>query len=273
MNPRRWLWLVVPALLAARAEDNDDLVRRANAAFHGGDYAAAVTLYEKAQVRSKAPGLVAFNLATASYHLARAGDSAALGSAEAAYRSCFEPGDPRRAEAFFGLGNCLLLRGGAARPDGLALRSAIDRYSECLREPGCGPSLAGDARANRERARLLLLQAPPAAGPEQEGGDDTKEDPRDGKRDGDRQRGAADLAPDHGDPGATEGKGAGDQRQARPSAGRGGLPPVPDHAEAPPLSSGDAAVHLDRAWRLIQDDLQAYRRGRARAVPPGARDW
>src|SRR5258708_3722559 len=114
MNHRRWLLacLLVPILLGAQslsAPDIDTLIRAGNAAFERGAYAEAAAQYEKASNRTTEPGLVAFNLATAKYHLAREGNPQALADAELGYRCCLEPGDPRRAQALFGLGNCLLL--------------------------------------------------------------------------------------------------------------------------------------------------------------------
>lgn len=280
MNMCRWLWLgLLPALLAAATAEMEDLVRKGNAAFHRGDFAAAAQCYQRAQARATDPRLVAFNLATANYYLARAGEPAALGAAEEAYRSCLERDDPRRAEALFGLGNCLLVRGSAGKLDPLPLRAAIDRYTECLREPGCDARLAADARHNQQRARLLLLQAPPvsAEGPEQDPGGEEK--PRDDRLDNDRQnekqrsQGGHELTPDRGNPGAASKDHPGEHPDARPSGGRGQLPPIPDQADAPPLSSHDAARHLDGAWRRIHDDLIAHRRARTRASAPGVRDW
>ena len=84
MTLRRWLLpgLLLPLLLGARTARTDDdveaLLRAGNAAFDRGAYSDAAALYEKAGDRATEPGLVAFNLATAKYHLARDGRLVAL---------------------------------------------------------------------------------------------------------------------------------------------------------------------------------------------------
>lgn len=279
---RRCLVLLLPLLLAAVSvspPEVEALLRQGTAAFHRGDLTAAVACFEQAQQRSTDPRVVAFNLATAYYHQAQAGQLAMVPKAELAYRSCLEADDPRRAEALFGLGNCLQLRGSIGKLDQLPLRAAIDRFGECQKEPACDAALRAKARYNQERARLLLLQAPPTTGdaPQQNSGEEKQEaddrpdplnprDPRQGMGDRDGNGNPR--------PGSERGKEqAGDQGKAKQAAGRGALPPVPDRADSPPLAGPDAAIHLDRASKLILDDLLQHRRGRTRAATPGVRDW
>ena len=128
MNLRRWLpaCLLVPVLLGAQtvaSSDVEALVRAGNAAFDRGAFAEAVLLYEKAGDRSTEPGLVAFNLATSKYHLARGGDSRAADRCRGRLLSLLS-GERRPAarRALFGLGNCMLLRARGASLDSLALR-------------------------------------------------------------------------------------------------------------------------------------------------------
>src|SRR5262245_26546447 len=200
----RWAWLgiAVPLLIAARSSepvDIDALLRAGNAAWERGELALAAASYEKAQRLATDPGLVAFNLATVRYHQAKGGNPQALAAAEVAYRCCLEPGDSRRAPALFGLGNCLLLRGSMGNLDSLALRAAIDRYTQCLGEPTCDEQLARDARYNQQCARLLLLQAPPPPAEAPDGGDDdpNKKDPSaDDQHDPTRKPGPRDGQPD-----------------------------------------------------------------------------
>jgi hypothetical protein len=67
--------LAVVAVLLPGAAPNatvEDLLRRGNAAFDAGDYAAAVGFYDRAEERATDPGLVAYNKATALYRLALA---------------------------------------------------------------------------------------------------------------------------------------------------------------------------------------------------------
>jgi tetratricopeptide (TPR) repeat protein len=277
------LALLVPALLAARRgtpADAEALVRAGNAAFERGAYAEAVRLYERAEAISTDPRLVAFNLATARYQLAQEGDLRALPAAEEAYRCCLEAGDPRRARALYGLGNCLLIRASTTRVlDAAALRAAIDRFTLCLRDPGCDADLAADARYNQGRARLLLLQAPPAPGGGEEpssGADSEKDDTDDPGRKNDA-RGedgmGGDGHPDRATPVGPGGSDVGARPEGKPTPGRGALPPVPDRPDAAPLSAPDAAEHLEQAAKKIREELTAHRRARARPVSPGVRDW
>jgi len=283
MTRRLWLPLAaLPALLAAQVAgpaDVEALLRRGAEAFHAGDVPAAIACFEQAQRRATDPRLVAFNLATAFYHQARSGQASALPAAEVAYRCCLERDDARRPQALFGLGNCLLLRGASGRLDSSALRAAIDRYTECLREAGDDERLRADARYNQERARLLLAQAPQAAAnaPDQSANEEgNKEDPQDPLLSGERP-GPGGAGPQGADRGARAASAAreqaGDGAEGKPSAGRGALPPVPDRSDAAPLAAPDAAAHLDRANKRIHDDLVSHRRGRARPAAPGVRDW
>jgi hypothetical protein len=283
MTPRHWLpaGLLLPLLLGARTatvSDVDALLRTGNAAFERGDYGEAAALFDQAGERALEPGLVAFNLATAKYHLAREGNAQALADAEQAYRCCLAPDDPRRARALFGLGNCLLLRAAGSTLDRVALRSAIDRFGECVRDPACDPELAADARHNRLRARLLLLQAPlpPNGSDDDAGREENKDDPpQDGRQPDERPGGIGD---EKGDRSGTLGKGKAEQpdrhSEGSPTPGRGTpLPPVPDRGEAAPLSVSDALEHLEQATRRIIEEARQHRRSRARAAGTGVRDW
>ena len=159
--------LILFAALSASAESSLDwqtLLRQGDAAYARGDYAAAATLYDQAGDRTTDPGLVAFDLAAAQYRLALASDAdrAPLArEAEQSYRCCIAPGDTRRAQALYGLGNALLLR--ADGHDADALRAAVEAYQQCLTVSNIDNDLADNARHNLERARLLLLQVPPLA--------------------------------------------------------------------------------------------------------------
>jgi tetratricopeptide (TPR) repeat protein len=279
----RWPLLaaaLLPLLLGATptpADRADDLLRAGDRAFARGAYAEAADLYERASGRTADPGLAAFNLASAHYQLARAGNAGSLAEAEQAYRCCTTPGEPRRARALFGLGNCLLLR----PADPTLLRSAIDRFSECLADPGCDDRLAADARHNRQRARLLLQQTPPPAdaGPDDEGGgDEPKDDPPE------QPAGAPEKQPAGAGDESAQGKEKAAPGQVDPNqspdkegahaAGRGvALPPVSAAADAAQLGEQDAAEHLERATRRILDEMRQHRRSRTRPAPPGVRDW
>jgi hypothetical protein len=284
MSLRRLLLvcLVAPALLGARAvtaPEVEALVRAGNAAFERGDYSGAAVYYEKATDRATDPGLVAFNLATAKYHL-REGDSQALADAEQAYRCCLAPGDPRRARALFGLGNCLLARAAGASLDPTALRSAIDSFGECLRDPSSDKALARRARYNRQRARLLLLQAPPPPGSSSDDGADREDKP---EEDSEQPKQPEDRGADGQERSENRGKGSparvgehspGDDKEGAAGPGRGSLlPPLPDRAEAAPLAPNDALQHLEQATQRILDDARQHRRARSRPAGSGVRDW
>lgn len=279
LRPLLAITLALSLLGAAQPPDPEALLREGNAAFARGDFARAAALYERAEVRATDPGLVAFNLAAAKYRLAESdGSPQALLEAEQAYRCCVEPGNPRRAAALYGLGNCLLLKAGDR--DAATLKAAIECYDRCLRQASPDEALAADVRYNRERARLALQQLLAQSGRPKEdrpsGEDDNPERP-------DRQPQQSpngDLGPD-GQGGTQAGPamvkpGPGQnpvQTDERPPGGQGTLPPVPDRADPAPLSPQDAAAHLEQATRRILEERQAHRRGNVRPPAPTVRDW
>lgn len=282
---RRWgLLLALPLVVAAKGAsvDPEALARRADAAYRGGEVARAAELYDRAGERTTEPSRAAYNLAAARYRQAREkGHLAALGEAEISYRACLRPGDPYRARALYGLGNCLLLRATSASAlDRAALRSAIDRFGECARDRDCDSELRAAARYNRAKARLLLLQAPRAeSGGEEPPGDESNKDddqqpqskPKDGGKgepgDGDKKLtpgGAADKV----------GEQPAEKKEGEPGPGQGvKLTPPPEDREAPPPAKEDAARHVEMAARRIVEDLAAHKRGKARPAGPGVRDW
>ncbi len=282
---KRWLSvgsLVVLALLALAASpwraappSPEALLRRGNAAFARGEYAEAAALYEQAEARATDPGLVAFNLAAAKYHLALSGEGAPqlLLDAERLYRCCLGRDDPRRPRALYGLGNCALQR--ANSPE--ELRQALQWYAQALRE--VGPELREDVLYNRERARLLLAQSLGASPPEDGGPDKDNNPPQPDKQTPEPQPSGADGTdgtPDESSASTPAEQGPGDrltQTNAPPAPGAGNLQPVPDRADPLLISPDDAAQHLDRAARLIVEERQAYRKGQAGRPAGVARDW
>lgn len=271
--------LLLPVLIAAAlpSRRDEERLRAAQAAAVAGEVARAIALYEQAQREATDPGLVTYNLATLHYGQAQTGSAAALAAAEAGYRCLLGPHEPRRARALYGLGNCLLLRGTTGQLDARALRAAIDRYTECLRDPGCDAALADDARHNRERSRLVLAQAPsPTAesGDPADSGDDRPKDRPPNGTGGTKQPspGGTEAVPD-----ANGKTGPGQEKEgpgnSRPAAGKGTLAPVPSSPAAPPLSAREAGEHVERAAERILEDNRAHRRSRARGAVPGVRDW
>ena len=268
---------------AAPAPDWETLARQGDAAYRRGDYGAAADLYEQAADRTTNPGLTAFNLAASRYRqaLAADGDRPRLAQdAEQAYRCCTQPGDPRRAQALFGLGDALVLKAGGRDAD--ALKTAVAAYRQCLSQENLDGDLAAAVRHNLERTRLLLLQLPPA-------GARPKEDdpPGDGppkphsppdKGPNTQQKPARDpsqgvkLDPD-GRPVKTDQGEKPIETSEPPPAGPGHLPPVPDRADLPPLTAEEATQHLEQAAQRILQDLKAHRRAKAAPPPPNVRDW
>jgi hypothetical protein len=250
--------LLALVLVAAsyRERGAEAYLRQGDDAARRGRWAEAARLYEKAEVWAADPGLVAFNLATARYHLAE-GDPRELAAAEGGFRACLS--GPRKGRAMLGLGNCLLLRA-AGSPDAVTLRAAIDRFAEALTEPDVTTGDQAAARHNRERARLLLLQCRLRSDGPQDGGDE--------------------KPPEDNEPGTEpvpakkkEGVEVQTDDKGQPKAGKGKmLPPVPVGKNAPKIGGAEAAAHLEEAADRILNEWRAYRRTKSRPAATG-RDW
>lgn len=273
--------LALPLLRSAEKPEPERWLREGHAAFARGDYAAAATLYERAEVYSTDPAEVAFYLAGAKYRLAlkTPGPSPELQEAERLYRCCLGPNDPHRLRSLLGLGDCLLHK--SSGRDAASLRTALTCFEQCLQSAGEDAELRADARYNREKVRLLLLQfQPPANGspndnpPRDEDTQPPRHDPRqpmpmpageqgpDGK--GDRQA----LATGEPDKDAATSK-----TNEPPAPGKGDLQPIPDEVDVPPLSAHDAAEHLELAARKVRDERQIHHRRTERASAGGVKDW
>jgi tetratricopeptide (TPR) repeat protein len=273
--------LAAAGISAASPPDWQTLLRQGDAAYARGDYTAAAALYEQAGDRTTDPGLVAFDLAAAQYRLALASDADRVRlarEAEQSYRCCIAPDDPRRARALYGLGNALLLRAG----DRDALEAGVESYRQCLVEPNLDEGLADDARHNLERARLLLLQMPPApAHTKDESAGDVPPKPQPSPREtpGAQRNPGRDPTtgrekPDkNGEPAKPEKGTKPVETDAPPQPGSGNLPPVPDGVDLPPLTAQDAARHLELASQRIEEDYQAHRRAKTATPPANVRDW
>jgi tetratricopeptide (TPR) repeat protein len=258
--------------------DQASLLEAGDAAFSRGDYALAAQLYARAESRSADPGRVSLGLAAAKYRLALENpvrSSSLLAEAEALYRCCLDPDDPRRAAALVGLGNCLVRE--AANRDAAAAWSAAERFSEAELAPDAG-ELAGAARHNLQRARLLARQiptAPPDKNDKPSSGDDSEQD-----------RKPPDSSPQSQDPGdGRDGRKSGARAEKADagqsptpaddsaSPGKGELPPVPDRDGLPPLTPTEAREHLEQAARRIMEEGRLHRRVTARPPAPAVRDW
>ncbi len=269
------------ALLAGAAppREIETVLREAGAAYWNHDYARAADLYEQAEDWATDPGMVALNRAAAKYRLALMdGSLEDLLEAERLYHCCTGADDPRRPQALYGQGICLLLKSGDR--DLAAVRSAIDYFAQCLHEAKPNESLAADARYNLERARLLALQIQVAKqGPEEPPpGGDTPPDVRSPDRTPGMQGPFSDPNGDRADPRAGSGLRKPDAKQSprstdATSPGKGTLPPVADQADPTPLSPQDAAEHLEQAAQRITKEHMIHRQRSARPPAPGVRDW
>jgi hypothetical protein len=270
--------IVVGAALGAGRHEtqpsSDELLNAGDAAYARGDYAAAEGLFERAEARATDPGRVCLTLAAVKVRLGLETQTRRpLVEAEALYR-CIDSGDPRRPEALFGLGVCLLHR--AELRDGKAAPAAVEAFEEFLRGP-IGP-MTGDVRRNLERARLLALQLhgqegeadaatdptsndqqPPRSTPESPGGEAESSAP--GNRSADAARPAK---PDAGQTPASTNE---------TPAGEGKLPPLPEGDDAPPVPPQVAAEHLENAARRITAEVRRHRRSAPRPAAPGLPDW
>lgn len=261
----------------------EQLLEAGHAAFAHGDYAAAADLYERAETYSTEPARVAFYLAGAKYHLTAKteGTSPELLEAEKLYRCCLDPANSLRPRALYGLGNCLLLKGGGR--DAAGLRTAIVCFDQCLQSAGGDAALAADARHNREKARLLLLQfQPPAKGSQSDAPPNEDEPPHPPRSDPRQpmptpigpqgQDGNSEGAPFDGavkpEDGSAEGK-----NNAPPSPGKGNLDPIPDEVDVPPLSPHDAAEHLELAANKVLHERRTFHRRGERASDTKTKDW
>jgi tetratricopeptide (TPR) repeat protein len=275
------LLLATLTILAAapRDEDPEVLLRQGHAAFARGDHAAAADLYDRASLRCDDPGRAAACLAAARYRMALAAGGATreLQEAEALYRAASQEPGPRQAQALFGLGDCLLTRGGRDRA---ALRAALQCFGECRRL--AEGELREDAAHNFERARLLLAQLPPEGGkrPDEEpaGNESSPPQPEQdnpaGTRGTDGEAGS-DANPDRGADAAKAEPGSAPQKSdATPPPGAGTPPaPVPDRADVRPLSAHVAAEHLELAHRRVAQERRAHRRMSVHPAPPGVPAW
>jgi hypothetical protein len=277
------LVILLLGLKLAKEPSPERLVQEGQRAEARGDYETAAALYAQAEVYSTDPAEVAFYLAGAKYHLAlkTEGLSPELLEAEQLYRCCLESADPRRPRALCGLGNCLLHKAGTR--DEASLRAALACYDQCLQSAGDDPALASDARYNREKARLLLLQMQPPANSapsDRPPSDDMNLPP---PRFDNRQPfpvSATDSGPDGDtDPNARPGgvkpdEGASAMKTSEPPPpGKGNLPPIPDEVEAPPLSPHEAVEYLQLAARKVLQERQIHHRRGEEPTAAGVKDW
>ena len=284
-EPTRWalpLALVIAGFVAGATnlQAPNEIVREGNAAFESGDYAAAETLFSRAEEGAADPGLVAFNKAVALYsqgryrdaevHLRRALSDAAI------------PAE-RRARSLYNLGNSLVQQAGES--DAPRLRAAIRTYELCLEQIGDGePGLRSDAAHNLELAKLLWARARTKSSEAQKSVND--EEPKDSgpppepkkepNKDDDNGPG---VEPKKGFmPKKVENAGKADAKgqeieSKEPPPGAGNLPVLKDEDELTPLSADDTRDYLRQAAERLRKERLNLRK--QAALPEGARpnDW
>jgi hypothetical protein len=270
------LWLVGLAILIASAApriDPAELIRQGNAAFSHGDFAGALTFYNRAEPRTQDPGLVAFNKASALYHTGN------FRAAELLYRASLSDAEgARRVHLLYGLANCLVQQAGDR--DAKRLREAIGLYELSLSEE-TDPEDMANARHNLELAKLLLIKA------QLQGTKNPPDQPPDKDPDIDPppKKGSADI-PEGTDPGPGIKKNGGEKAPTKlspgeqpqrtnepPAPGQGNLPPIPDTQDPVSLTPEDAAAHLQQATVRILQEKQKHKQTSLKKPAPGAKDW
>ncbi|HTU22962.1 MAG TPA: tetratricopeptide repeat protein [Gemmataceae bacterium] len=277
------LVILLLGLKLAKEPSPERLLQEGQQASARGDYERAAGLYEQAEMYSRDPAEAAFYLAGATYHLAEKteGPSPELLEAEQWYRCCLEPSDPRRPRALLGLGNCLLHKAGTH--DEASLRAGLACYDQCLQSAGDDTTLAADARYNREKARLLLLQFPPAnnsSSSDRPSSDDfNSQPPHSDNRQAMRMPPGDSGTEGDTDPNAqsrsvkpNEGASA-SKSNSSPPPGKGNLPPISDETEARPLSPHEASEDLQLAAKKVLQERQIHHRRGENPTFAGVKDW
>jgi tetratricopeptide (TPR) repeat protein len=236
----------------------EEMMRRADAAFAGGDFARAAELYQHAADVAVDPGPATYNQAVATYRLALLSPDSSAGLREAAalFRCCLATDDPRRSQALFGLGNCLVH--GPAEADGANLQRAIEYYRESLK--GIDPSspLAASARENLAVAELLHSQFVPPTSPSEDDSSADKDSPGrperlpvTGAEEGGNEGGSETMEPGSTDP---RENGTGMEKRG-PSSNPGSATPPPSHDDqGSPRSPAEAAKRLEAIVQSILND-------------------
>ena len=273
------------AISAAPNAKPDDLIREGNQAVEKEQFEAALQLFQDAEERGTDPGLIAFNKATAFWHV---GD---FRKAENHYRMALDdaaaPAE-RRVRAFFNLGNCLVKQ--SDDRDIRLLREAIRYYEYCL-DLAADAGLRKDAKHNLELAKLLWNKArarssnPPS--PNSDEPPDTPRQPETRKRPELEKKKEPGMNEDGKEPKketdhktkidkgteVTDPKNDPQKSDAPPQPGPGRVPVVPDKDKLDEWEKADAIAALKEAevrLNLIRQRLRAFA-----AIPekPSGKDW
>jgi tetratricopeptide (TPR) repeat protein len=281
---------------AAPAPDADDLIRRGNAAFDRGDYAAAARYYLKAEEHTTDPGLVAFNKAAALYGEGK------YEEAENHYWLCLGDTGPRLAaflkrspdrdlpaklraagarlpRVLYNLGNCVLQRSQGTNPD--LLEKAVTLYDHCLRLVKNETKFKADARHNLELAKEFLRRHPRRPPPRDQSDDDSNNNnqtpkPRNNPG-GEQSEPGSEQEPRRDPDSAATGDEANAQEKAAATdqtlPGRGNLRTLPDEDNLIRLSPEEAEAHLRQALQRILGKRREYRQQATKNPPRSVMDW
>lgn len=265
--------LAIAVASAAPVDRVEEIVRRGNAAFERGDFEAALEQYERAEVETTDPGLVAFNEAAALYRLGRYAEAA-----EHYLRAREDASGLRRARLLYDLGNCLVQQ--AQERDAAILERAIHCYEECLREQTAGGELRAYAAENLKVAKVMLLRAQAAKSqsesPEHNDKQTREEPEHPPSTSGDPQSAGFDpTGHPYPDMDTTRGSDEGTPTdQAAP--GTGNLPPIPDDEKMLPMSREETAAYLREATARIAQARRLARQQHRHVSQPhaaGVKDW
>ena len=273
-----WAFL---AISAAPPAAPDDSIHQGNQAVERGEFENALLLYQQAEERGVDPGLIAFNEATAYYHLKD------FRKAENHYRMALNDAAismERRAKSLYNLGNCLVKEAGESEIK--VLRDAIRCYELCL-EVGSEQGLCRDAAHNLELAKLLWNKArqktsnPPA--PNTDDPPDPKREPEKKKENEPKKKGG-DTTGDstqknkepkiENDPNGKKNIKEDPSKVGEvPKVGPSRAPVIRDTDELEPLAPEDARRALKEAEERLKKERQRIRMNAAIPEKPSGRDW
>jgi tetratricopeptide (TPR) repeat protein len=261
----------------------DDLIRQGNKAVEKDDYEAALQLYQDAEERGTDPGLIAFNKATAYWHV---GD---FRKAENHYRMALDDAAApieRRVRAFYNLGNSLVKQ--AEERDHRLLREAIRYYEYCL-DLATEPDLRDKAKHNLELAKLLWNKARAnSANPPTPNSDEPPDTPRQPKpkekpkldkvndplKNDDGKDPKKEIDPKKVEKGeAIEPKADPHKTNSPPQAGPGRVPVIPDNDKLEPLDANDTLAALNAAEKRLNKIRERLRERAAIPERPSGKDW
>ncbi len=265
--------LALALIAASPSVEPQSLIRRANGALQAKRWREAIELYSKAEKTTTDPGFVAYNKALALYQIAKLSSSKErLREAGEHFNSCLTDRDrSRRARAWHGKGNCLLLAGSSKE-----LTQAIDCYRECI-ALNVDEELTKDARYNLELARQLLPEVkkreqedpePPDV-PEpkpKKDEDEPKKDDQPKKDGGDSTQGSKKKPTPGSDKKPKDG-------QNPTKSGQGGKLPPKQQRPLQKLSVQQALEQLQKAAKQVKDERRRYRIRTAREAMGEVKDW